>query len=91
MSNHTIFTPRPVGSTPHQIERLASDEHRDYDEQRLHLAMTTEDERRRKADPDKRFVFTDQRSGNQFLYLGRASCGAGCRCAAEAVWIGTAA
>jgi hypothetical protein len=80
MSN--IFTPRPVGSVPNGIERL------DHDPARLHLSMTDADKNRRQLDPDQRFVFVDQNSGDQFLYMGRADCGSGCRCAAEAVWIG---
>jgi len=77
-----IFTPRPVGTIPANIERL------DHDDTRLNLCMGRDEARRREANPDKRFVFVDLNSGDEFLYMGRADCGSGCRCAAEVVWIG---
>jgi len=79
MSNH-IFTPRPVGTTPDEIERMSHD--------RLLLSMTDADNARRVTKPDDRFVFVDQNSGDQFLYVGQAACGSGCYCAAEVTWIG---
>jgi hypothetical protein len=79
------FTPNPVGFVPAEIGRF------DQDPNRLDLEIGDEDyatfEAHRYEDV-YRFIFTDVRSGDRFLYLGRADCGAGCRCAVEAVWIG---
>lgn len=81
----SIFTPRPLGHVPTFVRRLDSDEGRDIS--RLDLELSAADRLAfDNLDRDGRTIVTDERSGQRFLTF-RAECGAGCRCAAEAVWM----